>query len=76
MPGKDKTVKAGKSKSALQSEWEEAVAAAESGDRLNASASNTPKGGKPISSNYIPPKPKGAPTVDPDDMPKPKGKKK
>ena len=75
MPGKDKTVKAGKSKNALQSEWAEAVAAAESGERLNADASNTPKGGKnTISSNYIPPKAKGARTVDEDDLPKQKGK--
>jgi hypothetical protein len=76
MPGKDKTVKAGKGKKALADEWAEAVAAADNGERLTTSASNIPKGGRPISSNYIPPKPKPPRTVDDDDMPKGKGGKK
>lgn len=44
MPGKDKTAKSGKGKKALANEWEAAVAAADNGDRLTASTSNTPKG--------------------------------
>lgn len=74
MVGKDKTVKAGKSKHALDKEWEEAVAAAADGDRLTTSAHNSVSSSRPVSSNYIPPKPKGARTVDEDEMPKPKGK--
>jgi hypothetical protein len=50
----------GKGKKALENEWNEAVMAADSGSRLTTSASNTPK----VSSNYIPPKPKGERTVD------------
>ena len=46
MGGKDKTVKAGKGKKALANEWNEAVSAADSGNRLTTSSSNTPKGGK------------------------------
>lgn len=40
MVGKDKTSKAGKSKKALEKEWAEACAAAESGDPLIADAHN------------------------------------
>ena len=46
MVGKSKDNKAGKGKKALDSEWQEAVAAAEAGESLIASASNRPKGGK------------------------------
>ena len=79
MGGKDKTVRAGKGKKALDNEWAEAVAAASSGDRLCTSALNTPKGGvgqRAVSSNYIPPKPKPPRTVDEDELPQARGKKK
>ncbi len=74
--GKDKTVRAGKSKHALDKEWQEALDASASGDRLTASATNSVSKGV-VSSNYIPPKPKPPRTVDDDDLPqKGKGKKK
>lgn len=46
MVGKSKDNKAGKGKKALESEWNEAVAAAAAGAPLIASATNKPKGGK------------------------------
>jgi hypothetical protein len=60
MVGKDKTAKAGKGKKALESEWAEAVAAADSGDRFTGSAANMVKGGgggkgmSPDNPNYDP----------------------
>ena len=46
MVGKSKDNKANKGKKALESEWNEAVAASASGDPLIAASSNRPRGGK------------------------------
>ncbi len=74
MTGKDKTVRAGKSKHGLDKEWADALAAADNGERMTASATNSVTNGNAVSSNYIPPKQKAPRTVDEDDLPS-KGKK-
>lgn len=79
MPGKDKSVRAGKSKKALESEFADALAAADNGERCTASESNKPKGGHKtangISPNYIPPPPRKNNCVE-EPAGKKKGKKK
>lgn len=46
MPGKSKDCKANKGRKALENEWDEAVKAAEAGDPLIASATNSVRSGR------------------------------